>query len=172
MHERMLLVLYGPSLTRNSSTVALPARSPDLSPTENVWSMVAERWARHHTPITTVEAAWLSVPVQTIQSLFDSMPRRKSAVITARGGCFCITRTSNERPTETVLFSGMCAHVRETYVNFFPFPADKRASTKMATNEQKAFCVPQLSKTESAITVQRELRRTPQWTYDTHNACI
>ncbi|GFT29134.1 HTH_Tnp_Tc3_2 domain-containing protein [Trichonephila clavipes] len=54
--------------------------------------MVAERLARHHTPVTTidelwyrVEAAWSSVPVHAIQSLFDSMPRHISYVITARG---------------------------------------------------------------------------------------
>ncbi|GFX63272.1 hypothetical protein TNCV_3895971 [Trichonephila clavipes] len=53
-----------------------PARSQDLSPIENVWSMAAEQLAHHHTPVTTayelwhhVEAAWASVPVHTIQSL-------------------------------------------------------------------------------------------------------
>ncbi|GFX43592.1 transposable element Tcb1 transposase [Trichonephila clavipes] len=71
-----------------------PARSPDLSPTENVWSIVVERLARSHTPVTMVDelwhrvtAAWPSVFVHVIQSLFDSMPRRISDVITARGGC-------------------------------------------------------------------------------------
>ncbi|GFX12010.1 uncharacterized protein TNCV_2997941 [Trichonephila clavipes] len=56
--------------------------------------MVVERLALHYTPVTTVdelwhcvEAAWASVPVHVIQSLFDSMPRRISAVITPRGGC-------------------------------------------------------------------------------------
>ncbi|GFX62573.1 hypothetical protein TNCV_4867361 [Trichonephila clavipes] len=56
--------------------------------------MVTERLARQHTPVTTVdelwhrvEAAWTSVSVHVIQSLFDSMPRRIRAVITARGGC-------------------------------------------------------------------------------------
>ncbi|GFW39894.1 probable RNA-directed DNA polymerase from transposon X-element [Trichonephila clavipes] len=34
-----------------------------------------------------VEAAWASVPVHAIQSLFNSMQRRINAVITARGGC-------------------------------------------------------------------------------------
>ncbi|GFW64954.1 hypothetical protein TNCV_392201 [Trichonephila clavipes] len=50
--------------------------------------------ARHHTPVPTVdelwhriEAAWASVPVCAIQSLFDSIPKRISAVISARGGC-------------------------------------------------------------------------------------
>ncbi|GFS89231.1 hypothetical protein TNCV_1259631 [Trichonephila clavipes] len=44
--------------------------------------MVAERLARHHTPVTTVdelwyrlEAAWSSVPVHAFQSLLDSIPR-------------------------------------------------------------------------------------------------
>ncbi|GFV65089.1 DUF4817 domain-containing protein [Trichonephila clavipes] len=40
---------------------------------------VDELWHR-------VEASWASVPVQAIQSLFDSMPRRITAVIVARGG--------------------------------------------------------------------------------------
>ncbi|GFT53080.1 hypothetical protein TNCV_4232201 [Trichonephila clavipes] len=59
-----------------------PAHSPDLSPIETVWCMVAERQAHHHTLVTTVdelghrvEAPWASVPVHAIQSLFDSMPR-------------------------------------------------------------------------------------------------
>ncbi|GFV62128.1 hypothetical protein TNCV_4109311 [Trichonephila clavipes] len=64
---------------------------PDLSPIVNVWSVVAERLAHHHTPVITVdklwyrvEAAWSSVPVHAIQSLFRSMPRCISAVFTAR----------------------------------------------------------------------------------------
>ncbi|GFV12747.1 transposable element Tcb1 transposase [Trichonephila clavipes] len=66
-----------------------PARFPDLLPIENVWSMVAE-W-----PVPTVnevwhrvEAAWASVSIHAIQSLFNSMPRSISAVITAKNGCF------------------------------------------------------------------------------------
>ncbi|GFW58957.1 hypothetical protein TNCV_2830631 [Trichonephila clavipes] len=39
------------------------ARSSDLSPIENVWSMVPERLARHHTPITTVDELWYLVEV-------------------------------------------------------------------------------------------------------------
>ncbi|GFX77602.1 transposable element Tcb1 transposase [Trichonephila clavipes] len=70
--------------TKNVRLFPLPARSPDLSPIETVWSIVAERLARHHTADSTVdelwhhvEAAWTSVPVHAIQSLFDSIPRRK-----------------------------------------------------------------------------------------------
>ncbi|GFU95440.1 DUF4817 domain-containing protein [Trichonephila clavipes] len=39
-----------------------------------------------------------------------------------------------------------------------PFFADQRAGRKLATCEQKAFCVFQFAKTESAITVQRAFR--------------
>ncbi|GFV56813.1 hypothetical protein TNCV_3995121 [Trichonephila clavipes] len=55
--------------------------------------MVTKRLAHNHTPVTTfdalwhrVEAAWLSVDVHAIQSLFFSMPRRISVISSARGG--------------------------------------------------------------------------------------
>ncbi|GFY24424.1 HTH_Tnp_Tc3_2 domain-containing protein [Trichonephila clavipes] len=67
--------------TENVRLSLWPARSPDLSPLENVCSMVAERLARHHTPVTTVDKLWdhveaarSSVPVHAMQSRFDSMP--------------------------------------------------------------------------------------------------
>ncbi|GFU44643.1 uncharacterized protein TNCV_1507321 [Trichonephila clavipes] len=41
--------------TENVRQLPWPARSPDLSPIENVWSMVAQRLARYHTPVTTVD---------------------------------------------------------------------------------------------------------------------
>ncbi|GFS87705.1 DUF4817 domain-containing protein [Trichonephila clavipes] len=69
-----------------------------------------------------------------------------------------MTHTSNERATETVLFAGMCARMREMYANFPLFLADQRASRKVATSAQKAFSVLQFAKTESAITVQRAFR--------------
>ncbi|PRD31960.1 UNVERIFIED_CONTAM: hypothetical protein NCL1_21900 [Trichonephila clavipes] len=57
--------------------------------------MVYERLTRNYTPVPTVdelwhrvEAAWASVPVHAIQSLFDVMPKCVSAIITARGGCY------------------------------------------------------------------------------------
>ncbi|GFY32210.1 integrase catalytic domain-containing protein [Trichonephila clavipes] len=43
---------------KNVQLLPWPARSPDLSPTENVWSMVAERLARHHTTVITVDELW------------------------------------------------------------------------------------------------------------------
>ncbi|GFT95735.1 transposable element Tcb1 transposase [Trichonephila clavipes] len=67
--------------TENFQLLSWPARSPDLSPIENVWSLVVERLACHHTPVITVdelryrvEAAWSSLSVHAIQCLFDSMP--------------------------------------------------------------------------------------------------
>ncbi|GFX76838.1 transposable element Tcb1 transposase [Trichonephila clavipes] len=69
-----------------------PARSPDLSPIENMWSMVAQRGTQITSPAATpdqlwqrVEAAWSAVPQEHSQSLFESMSRRVAAVITNNG---------------------------------------------------------------------------------------
>ncbi|GFS57895.1 hypothetical protein TNCV_2909711 [Trichonephila clavipes] len=57
------------------STGMMPwtARSPHLPPIESFWSLVEERLARHHTPITAVDelwyradAAWTYVPAKAI----------------------------------------------------------------------------------------------------------
>ncbi|GFV44650.1 transposable element Tcb1 transposase [Trichonephila clavipes] len=55
-----------------------PAHSPDLSPIENMWSMVAQRLTQITPPAATsdqlwqrVEAAWSAVPQEHIQSLFE-----------------------------------------------------------------------------------------------------
>ncbi|GFT19559.1 transposable element Tcb1 transposase [Trichonephila clavipes] len=70
-----------------------PARSPDLSPIENMWSMVAQRLTKITPAAATpdqlwqrVEAAWSAVPQEHIQSLFESMPRRVAAVMSSNGG--------------------------------------------------------------------------------------
>ncbi|GFY24851.1 hypothetical protein TNCV_2690421 [Trichonephila clavipes] len=41
--------------TENVQLLPWPARLPDLPPIQYVWSMVAERLARHHMSVTTVE---------------------------------------------------------------------------------------------------------------------
>ncbi|GFV66603.1 transposable element Tcb1 transposase [Trichonephila clavipes] len=69
------------------------ARSPDLSPIENMWPMVAQRLTQTTPPAATldqllqrVEAAWSAVPQEHIQSFFESMPRCVAAVISNNGG--------------------------------------------------------------------------------------
>ncbi|GFU04727.1 transposable element Tcb1 transposase [Trichonephila clavipes] len=65
----------------------------DLSPIENMWSMVSERLTQI-TPLAAtpdqlwqrVEAAWSFVPQEHIQSLFESMPRHVAAVISYKDG--------------------------------------------------------------------------------------
>ncbi|GFX56850.1 transposable element Tcb1 transposase [Trichonephila clavipes] len=71
----------------------LLARSPDVSPTENMWSMVAQRLTQITPPAATpdqiwqhVEATWSVVPQEHIQSIFESMPRCVAAVIWNNGG--------------------------------------------------------------------------------------
>ncbi|GFX23565.1 transposable element Tcb1 transposase [Trichonephila clavipes] len=70
-----------------------PTRSRDLSLIENMWSMVAQRLIQITPPAATpdqlwqrVEAAGSAVPQEHIQSLFESMPRRMTAVISNNGG--------------------------------------------------------------------------------------
>ncbi|GFW29240.1 transposable element Tcb1 transposase [Trichonephila clavipes] len=65
----------------------------DLSPIENVWSMVDLQLTQITPPSATpdqlwqrVEAAWSIVPQEHFQTLFESMPRRVAAVITNNGG--------------------------------------------------------------------------------------
>ncbi|CAL1274870.1 unnamed protein product [Larinioides sclopetarius] len=73
-----------------------PARSPDLSPIENIWSWVAEILARHPSPANRVvevwhrlKAAWNELPVSVIQDQFDSISKQERAVSAAKGGnCF------------------------------------------------------------------------------------
>ncbi|GFT42474.1 transposable element Tcb1 transposase [Trichonephila clavipes] len=70
-----------------------PARSPGLSPIENMWSMVAQRMTQITSPAATPDQLWecvevsrSAVPQEYIQSLFESMPKRVAAVIFSNGG--------------------------------------------------------------------------------------
>ncbi|GFU09070.1 hypothetical protein TNCV_1319271 [Trichonephila clavipes] len=83
----MLPVLCGPFLIRKMFGCC-----PDLyvHQISRQWSIVAERLVRHHMPVTTVDELWHRIEatwtsVHAIKSLFDSIPSRLSAVITARG---------------------------------------------------------------------------------------
>ncbi|GFT04798.1 transposable element Tcb1 transposase [Trichonephila clavipes] len=97
-HSRTPLVLIAGTLNsqRFMSEIELPpwpACSPDISPIENMWSMVAQRLTQITPPAAAldelwhrVEAAWSAVPQEHIQSLFESMPRRVAVVISNNGG--------------------------------------------------------------------------------------
>ncbi len=73
------------------NAIEWPPQSPDLNPIENLWeelfrkvqktkpSNLDDLW--HH-----LQAAWLEIPVNTIQKLVQSMPRHVKAVLDAHGG--------------------------------------------------------------------------------------
>ncbi|KAG3084758.1 hypothetical protein PI124_g18076 [Phytophthora idaei] len=65
-----------------------PARSPDCTPIENVWSIMASRVYAHGRQYRTVGelevaimAAWDSIEQEYLLELVESMPRRCLAVI-------------------------------------------------------------------------------------------
>ncbi|GFW39963.1 transposable element Tcb1 transposase [Trichonephila clavipes] len=70
-----------------------PACSPDLSPIENMWSMVAQGLSQITPPAATpdqlwqrMEVAWSAVPKENVQNRYESMPRRVAAVISNNRG--------------------------------------------------------------------------------------
>ncbi|KFM74756.1 Transposable element Tcb1 transposase, partial [Stegodyphus mimosarum] len=86
-------IVQGFFVSRQIELLPWLARSPDLSPIENMWSMVAQRLTQITSQAATpdqlwqrVEAAWSAVTQEHIQSLFESMPRRVAAVSSNNGG--------------------------------------------------------------------------------------
>ncbi|GFV29116.1 DDE_3 domain-containing protein [Trichonephila clavipes] len=69
-----------------------PARSPDLLPIEHVWTRWEGNCSRRDTGELTaqMQRLWQDLPQGVISDLIESMPRRISACIAARGG-FCTT---------------------------------------------------------------------------------
>ena len=70
-----------------------PANSPDLNPIEHVWSLLKRQVGREkHNIRNTAEFraavvnAWNNFPLESVQRLIESMPRRLEAVRAARGG--------------------------------------------------------------------------------------
>ncbi|GFW07124.1 transposable element Tcb1 transposase [Trichonephila clavipes] len=92
-HEARIVIVQMFFVNHQIDLLPCPAGSPDVSPIENMWSMVAQRLIQI-TPLAAtpdqlwqrVEAAWSAVPQEQIQSLFESMPRRVVAVISNNGG--------------------------------------------------------------------------------------
>ena len=72
--------------------LALVAYSPDISPIEHIWDLVARHLTRDLGPAASkdefwfrIQAIWNSLPQADFQNLFDSMPRRIAALIAALG---------------------------------------------------------------------------------------
>ncbi|GFV24024.1 transposable element Tcb2 transposase [Trichonephila clavipes] len=66
-----------------------PARSPDLSPIEHVWDVLGRQLqpSRDTGELTAqMQRLWQDLPQGVISDLIESMPRRISACIAARGG--------------------------------------------------------------------------------------
>lgn len=69
-----------------------PSCSPDMNPIEHVWNYL-DRLLRAHNPKPQnkdelreiIEKLWYSIPLEYIQSLYNSMPRRIAALIKAKG---------------------------------------------------------------------------------------
>lgn len=72
-------------------TLPHPPQSPDLNPIEHVWDYVG-REVNKIDPQTrdelkiAIETAWYATPVDFVQNLILSMPRRLQAVIESKGG--------------------------------------------------------------------------------------
>ena len=69
-----------------------PANSPDLSPIENLWSILGDKLKETEpkpTNISTLEEAlnkaWKKIPKETLENLIYSMPSRVEAVLEAKG---------------------------------------------------------------------------------------
>jgi transposase len=68
-----------------------PANSPDQNPMENLWGIVQDRvYAREPRTVVALERIireeWENIPLETLQSLAESMPRRLAALVANNGG--------------------------------------------------------------------------------------
>ena len=69
-----------------------PARSPDLSPNEQLWDHLGRQVRERHDVNNirdlerALQAEWVSIPLQVIRKLICSMRRRCLAVLAANDG--------------------------------------------------------------------------------------
>ena len=74
----------------NATVLPWPAQSPDLSPIENLWSLVSRKlqgrvFSKPDQLWEAVQWEWNAVTPQTLAALYDSMPSRLEAVRKAHG---------------------------------------------------------------------------------------
>ncbi|GFT46182.1 transposable element Tcb2 transposase [Trichonephila clavipes] len=81
-----MIAVYG---CGGALTLPWPARSPDLSPVEQVWDQLKRQMPSCH-PVHDLELAvqdlWAHLPQDNIRCLINSMPDRVVACIAAGGG--------------------------------------------------------------------------------------
>jgi hypothetical protein len=72
--------------------ITWPAQSPDLNPIEHLWDAIERELSRGEAPrgglaglTARVEEIWEEIPIDLIEKLVDSMPKRCQEVINARG---------------------------------------------------------------------------------------
>jgi len=70
-----------------------PSQSPDLNPIEHLWYHLKTQLSGYQDPPKgihelwdRVQTEWEAIPVEKVQGLIESMPRRVEAVIKAKGG--------------------------------------------------------------------------------------
>ena len=70
-----------------------PAQSADLNPIEHLWCHLKKRLGEYEFPpkgmeelCERVEKEWDDIPASVCQGLIESLPRRISAVLKAKGG--------------------------------------------------------------------------------------
>jgi len=77
-------------LPENGRNGELPPNSADLNPIENAFGLM-KQFVRKLAPSTeeelkkSIQATWDSIKVETLNNLFESMPRRIQSVIQAKG---------------------------------------------------------------------------------------
>ena len=82
-----------------------PARSPDLSPIEQLWDQLGRQVRERHDVNNicdlerALQAEWVRIPLQVIRKLIRSMRRRGLAVLAANGGHTRYTVASYYRGT-------------------------------------------------------------------------
>ena len=79
-----------------------PARSPDLSPIENMWSIVQSRVDRlapsgREELWVSVKKAWDDVPIEQVNNLVGSFPTRLRKVVSVKGRTICTETKAIER---------------------------------------------------------------------------